>query len=162
MLRLSSHRIRSSSLLLLRTHRYSPPRQRQPVPRTYPLTTPSATRMASSSVGDIVSQLASLDIKPHGGKLVAHESSTSPASWRDALSKTTDVPASYELVKTLVFKPKTSKTAPQTPLIVIAREETETSSAALGRKYNLKDLRLAPEELLQSLFGVNKDACMLL
>lgn len=112
----------------------------------------------ASSVGDIVSKLTELSITPHG-KLVAHESSTSPASWRDALSKTTDVPASYELVKTLVFKPKTSKTAPQTPVVVVAREGTETSSEALGKKYNLKGLRLADGAALQSLFGVDKDAC---
>lgn len=113
--------------------------------------------MAKASVADIVAQLSSINITT--GKLVAHESSTSPASWRDALGKASDVPESYQLVKTLVFKPKTSKTASQTPLVVVAREETETSSSALAKKYNLKDLRLAPEDLLTSLFGVTKDAC---
>jgi prolyl-tRNA synthetase len=112
--------------------------------------------MAKATVADIVSHLSSLNITP--GKLLTHESSTSPSSWRDALAKSSDVPRSYQLVKSLVFKPKTSKTAPQTLLVVFAREETETSSAALGKKFNLKDLRLAPEDLLNSLFGVNKDA----
>ena len=111
--------------------------------------------MTKATVTDIVSHLSSLNLIH--GKLVTHES-TLQSSWRDALAKSSDVPQSFQLVKTLVFKPKTSKTAPQTPVVVFAREETETSSAALGRKFNLKDLRLAPEDLLISLFGVNKDA----
>jgi hypothetical protein len=150
MLRLSSHRFRSC---LSRLHRYPLCLQRRHVIKHYFAT---FAFMAKATVADIVSHLSSLNITP--GKLLTHESSTSPSSWRDALAKSSDVPRSYQLVKSLVFKPKTSKTAPQTLLVVFAREETETSSAALGKKFNLKDLRLAPEDLLNSLFGVNKDA----
>ena len=45
------------------------------------------------------------------------------------------------------------------PVVVIAQEETETSSAALGKKLNLKELRLANAELLKEFFGVDKDSC---
>jgi len=112
--------------------------------------------MAKATITDIVSHLSSLNLIH--GQLVTHEASTSLASWREALARSSNVPESYRLVKTLVFKPKTSKTAPQTPVVVFAHDETETNSAALGKKFNLKDLRLAPEDLLNSLFGVNKDA----
>ena len=45
------------------------------------------------------------------------------------------------------------------PVVVITQEETETSSAALGKKLNLKELRLANAELLKEFFGVDKDSC---
>ena len=50
------------------------------------------------------------------------------------------LPKSFELIKTLVFKPKTAKTATPIPVVVIARDETETSSGALGKRLNLKEL----------------------
>ena len=69
-----------------------------------------------------------------------------------------NAPKSFELTKTLVFKPKTAKTAAVVPLVVIAREETETSSSALGKKLNLKDLRLASADLLTEFFALDKDS----
>lgn len=152
MLRLSSHSIRLRSSLARTSHRI--PTLALSHPRHFRI---SATKM--SKVDDILHQLKELNIAPTGNP-VSHESSTSPASWRDALGKASGVPEDYSLVKTLVFKPKTSKTAAQTPLVVVAREETATDSSALGKKYNLKDLRLANDDLLTSLLGVSKDACM--
>ncbi|KAJ7444087.1 hypothetical protein B0H11DRAFT_2291350 [Mycena galericulata] len=46
----------------------------------------------------------------------------------------------------------TAKTATPVLVVVIARDETETSSAAIGKKLNLKELRLASEDLLSEFF----------
>ena len=89
---------------------------------------------------------------------VSHAEATSPATWRDALAAAQGVPAEFELVKTLVFKPKTAKGATVVPVVVVAREETETNSGALGKKLSLKELRLANEELLQEIFALDKNS----
>ncbi|KAL5514198.1 hypothetical protein ACEPAG_2286 [Sanghuangporus baumii] len=110
-----------------------------------------------TNVDDAVSeQLAKLSIKPLA--TVRHAAQTSPASWRDALVVTAGIPSDFQLTKTLVFKPKTAKSATPIPVVVIAREETETSSAALGKKLNLKDLRLASADLLKEFFALDKDS----
>jgi hypothetical protein len=51
-------------------------------------------------------------------------------------------------------------TAPLVPIVVIAREETKTSSSALGKKLNLKELRLASEDLLSGFIALDKNSCM--
>ncbi|GHJ87251.1 hypothetical protein NliqN6_3653 [Naganishia liquefaciens] len=51
--------------------------------------------------------------------------------------------------KTLLFKPKTAKTAVPTPVLVIAKDDTETSAAAIGKLLNLKELRVASEDLMK-------------
>lgn len=93
---------------------------------------------------------------------ITHAETNSPASWREALLATSSAPKSFELIKTLVYKPKTAKTAIPVPVVVIAREETETSSSALGKKLNLKELRLASEDLLAELFALDKNSLSLL
>lgn len=107
----------------------------------------------------VTQHLADLSITPSIS--VTHAETNSPASWREALLATTSVPASFELIKTLVYKPKTPKSATPVPVVVIAREETETSSSALGKKLNLKELRLASEDLLADFFALDKNSCML-
>ncbi|KAF8327228.1 prolyl-tRNA synthetase [Cantharellus anzutake] len=108
------------------------------------------------SMADITSKLRALNLT-HGA-FVSHAPTTSPASWKEELTKTGNVPTPYQLVKTLVFKPKTAKNATPIPVIVIAREDTETNSSALGKRLNLKDLRLASADILQEFLGVDKDA----
>jgi prolyl-tRNA synthetase len=49
----------------------------------------------------------------------------------------------------LLFKPKTAKTATPTPVLVLAQEQTETSSGAIAKLLNLKELRLASEDLIK-------------
>jgi prolyl-tRNA synthetase len=101
--------------------------------------------------------LSKASIAPHS--VVSHDASTSPAAWRSSLSNSKpSAPESYQLTKTLVFKPKTAKNATPVPLVVVLREETEMNSAALGKKLQLKDLRLASEELLQEFFKLDKDS----
>ncbi|KAK7472306.1 hypothetical protein VKT23_000426 [Stygiomarasmius scandens] len=106
---------------------------------------------------DAVTQsLASLSLKPTAQ--VSHAATTSPAAWKDALASTQGVPASFELIKTLVYKPKTAKTATPVPVVVIARDSTSASSGAIGKKLNLKELRLASEDLLKEFFALDKDS----
>jgi hypothetical protein len=54
-------------------------------------------------------------------------------------------PTSFQLI----FKPKTAKSAIPTPVMVVAKESTETSSSSISRLLNLKELRLASEDLIK-------------
>lgn len=130
-------------------HPSTPTTQQHPQRRPRPQFVPMA------SVDDIVSRLQGLSL---GAKVVKHDPVTSPAAWKDALAAASDAPASYELTKTLVYKPKTAKTATPVPVIAIVREETETSSGSLGKKLNLKELRLANEDLMKEFFSADKDS----
>lgn len=112
-----------------------------------------------ATLESVTQSLAGMSITPSAS--VTHADTNSPASWREALLATTSAPASFELIKTLVYKPKTAKSATPVPVVVIAREETETSSSALGKKLNLKELRLASEDLLSDFFALDKNSCML-
>ncbi|KAG2003302.1 proline-tRNA ligase, variant 2 [Coprinopsis cinerea AmutBmut pab1-1] len=89
---------------------------------------------------------------------VTHEPATSPAQWKELLQAHKDAPKPFELIKTLVYKPKTAKTATPVPVVVVAREETETNSGAIGKQLGLKELRLANEELLKEFFALDKDS----
>ncbi|KAI0065259.1 prolyl-tRNA synthetase [Artomyces pyxidatus] len=109
-----------------------------------------------SSIESATQALAALSIIPWAA--VSHAQVSSPSTWKDALENTPDTPKAFELVKFLVFKPKTAKNATPVPVVVIARDETETSSGALGKKLNLKDLRLASEDLLSEFFSLDKDS----
>lgn len=112
------------------------------------------TTMASS-MNDIVQKLDSLSIKPVA--TLRHQDTT-PASWSDALIGTGSAPASFQLIKTLVYKPKTAKSSTPVPVVVIAREETETNAGSIGKKLNLKELRLASEDLLTQFFSLDKNS----
>ncbi|KAG2064041.1 prolyl-tRNA synthetase [Suillus decipiens] len=113
-----------------------------------------------NSLESVAQSLAGLSITPSAS--ITHAETNSPASWREALLATSSAPESFELIKTLVYKPKTAKTAIPVPVVVIAREETETSSSALGKKLNLKELRLASEDLLAEFFALDKNSLSLL
>jgi prolyl-tRNA synthetase len=95
---------------------------------------------------------------------VSHDPATNPAQWKELVSASADAPKDFELIKTLVYKPKTAKTATPVPVVVVAREATETNSGAIGKQLNLKELRLATEDLLKEFFGLDKDsrACSVL
>jgi hypothetical protein len=121
-------------------------------PRRYLSSTPAPM----SSLDQVTQALTALSIKP--AATISHAATNSPASWKDALSADTSSPKSFELIKTIVYKPKTAKSATPVPVIVIAREETETASGALGKKLNLKELRLASEDLLSEFFSLDKNS----
>ena len=118
-------------------------------------------RRGMASTTDRISEaLAALSITPQA--TVSHDAVTSPAQWKEALAAHAEAPKSFELIKTLVYKPKTAKSATPVPVVVIAREETEANSGAIGKQLNLKELRLANEDLLKEFFGLDKDSCTLL
>lgn len=106
--------------------------------------------------------LASCTIEPKGS--LSHEPiTTDPSTWKSALeaapSSAATVPSEYKFTKTLVFKPKTAKSAAPTPLILIASEETDTKATnALGKQVGLKELRIASDDLIKEFFGVDKNA----
>jgi prolyl-tRNA synthetase len=109
-----------------------------------------------ASLETLTQSLSALSIAP--AARASHGATDSDAAWRSALDGASGVPAQFELVKTLVFKPKTAKSAAPVPLVVVARESTQTSSGALGKKLNLKELRLASEDLLQEFFALDKNS----
>ncbi|KAF9452808.1 prolyl-tRNA synthetase [Macrolepiota fuliginosa MF-IS2] len=104
----------------------------------------------------IHSALAALNITAVA--TVDHPHANSPQAWRDALAATTAAPKDFQLIKTLVYKPKTAKTATPVPVVVVARDETETSSSAIGKALNLKELRLGSEDLLTEFFSLDKNS----
>ena len=108
----------------------------------------------------LAAAFAALSIAP--AARVSHAPTNSPAAWREALEAHADAPKGFELVKTLVYKPKTAKTATPVPLVIIAREATEVNSGAIGKKLGLKELRFASEDLLQEFFSSDKNsrACL--
>lgn len=114
------------------------------------------TPASMSSLDQITRALADLSIKSIA--TVSHGTTNSPASWKDALSANSSSPKSFELIKITVYKPKTAKNATPVPVVVVAREETETVSGALGKKLNLKELRLASEDLLSEFFSLDKNS----
>jgi prolyl-tRNA synthetase len=111
-----------------------------------------------SALDSATQALSALSITPSG--TVEHASVPSPAEWREALQAAPKAPHEFELLKVLVFKPKTAKNAAPVPVVVVARDVTETSSSSLGKKLNLKDLRLASEDLLSEFFSLDKNSRM--
>ena len=108
------------------------------------------------SLDSVTAALAQLSIAP--AATVAHAPTNSPASWRAALEASADAPKGFELVKTLVYKPKTAKTATPVPVLLVARETSDVPSGALGKVLNLKELRLASEDLLKEFFNLDKNS----
>lgn len=109
-----------------------------------------------SSIDKITKTLSSLSIKP--ATVLSHAKTQSPAAWKEALEAESSTPKPYELLKTLVYKPKTAKTATPVPVVVIAREETEVTSSFVGKILSLKELRLASEDLLTEFFSLDKNS----
>jgi hypothetical protein len=117
----------------------------------------SYSRTTIMSSESLVQSLANISVN-HAG-IVSHQATSSPASWREALSASSSTPKSFSLLKTIVYKPKTAKSAVPIPVVVVAREETEINSSVLGKKFNLKELRLASGDLLTEFFSLDKDSC---
>ncbi|BEJ12307.1 hypothetical protein CspHIS471_0207670 [Cutaneotrichosporon sp. HIS471] len=101
--------------------------------------------MAAVSDNDIIARLGKLSIS--APEVLKHAAVSGGAEWRAELDKAGK--AGVPLTKTLLFKPKQPKSVEPTPVLVIAKEETETSSGAIGGALGLKDLRLANEDLIK-------------
>jgi prolyl-tRNA synthetase len=109
-----------------------------------------------TSLASLMQPLAALSIHP--AARVEHPVTTSDTDWRNALAGSVDGPKTFELVRTLVFKPKTAKGATTVPLVVFAREGTQTNAGALGKRMGAKELRLANDEFVQDFFGLDKNS----
>lgn len=110
----------------------------------------------SATLDSILSSLKSLSI--NAANVISHAASTSPESWKEALSSSNDSATSSNnnATKTLLFKPKT-KTAKPYPVLIVAKAETETNTGALGKEINQKDMRLATADLMTEFLGATKD-----
>ena len=108
-----------------------------------------------ASVESITQSLATLSIQPAA---VVNHGATNTANWRETLQASGSAPKEFETLKTMVYKPKTAKTATPVPLVIIARESTEVNSNAVGKKLNLKEVRVASEDLLKEFFALDKDS----
>lgn len=53
----------------------------------------------------------------------------------------------------LLFKPKTAKSATPTPLLVLSLDTSDYSSSAIGKLLNLKEPRIASDDLLKETLG---------
>ncbi|WVQ76515.1 proline-tRNA ligase [Cryptococcus sp. DSM 104548] len=95
----------------------------------------------------ILARLA--DLKITHPEVIAHAPVKNSAEWRAQLVIHDPSLANTLLTKTLLFKPKTPKSAVPTPVLVLASEATETPSGALGKVLDLKELRLASEDLIK-------------
>ncbi|KAM9931133.1 hypothetical protein OXX59_000017 [Metschnikowia pulcherrima] len=70
-----------------------------------------------------------------------------------ALSLATVAPENALATKTLVFKPKTAKTAEPVPVVVFALASTATPSGNIAKIAGVKEPRMANDELVQQFFG---------
>ncbi|PWN50876.1 putative proline-tRNA ligase [Violaceomyces palustris] len=115
--------------------------------------------MASNAFDSVLASLQSLSISTKD-LVVKHAPTTSPDSWKQAISDVASsfsIPQGYMFTKTLVFKPKAAKSAPPTPVVLIASNDTETNTAALAKHLGQKEMRLAAPDLLQEFLGATKD-----
>ncbi|OCH93964.1 prolyl-tRNA synthetase [Obba rivulosa] len=90
--------------------------------------------------------------------IVSHEATNSPAAWREAVEADPATPKPFELIKVLVYKPKTAKSATPQPLVIIAREGTEINANLVAKKLGVKEVRLASEDLLTEFFSLDKNS----
>lgn len=111
----------------------------------------------STTLDSITASLKSLSIAAEN--VVSHVAATSPEEWKEAVmaSLSDSYTSAPGYTKTLLFKPKTAKTAKPVPVLVVARVETETNTGALGKEINQKEMRLAAPELLSEFLGATKD-----
>ena len=63
-----------------------------------------------------------------------------------------DTPVESVAVKSLVFKPKTPKTATPIPIVVVALQSTTTPSPLIAQVTSSKDPRLARDDLVKEIF----------
>lgn len=105
----------------------------------------------------ISSALSALSIQTE--MMVKHAAANSPESWRSAVA---DVASSLgfptsNYTKTIVFKPKTAKTATPIPVVLIAKEDSEYNTNSVAKHLGHKEMRLAAPELLKEFLNASKD-----
>lgn len=104
--------------------------------------------MAAVTDSDILARLDALKINHE--MIVEHPHSESVEEWNGHLSQNNELKGKeFALSKTLLFKPKQPKSATPTPVLIVAKNTTPTNSSAIGKLLNMKDLRLAADELVK-------------
>ncbi|EGX53697.1 hypothetical protein AOL_s00006g25 [Orbilia oligospora ATCC 24927] len=101
---------------------------------------------------DLQSRLEALSINP---TVVSHGPCKNVAEWHAQLDSVLPQPGfEFKLVKTMVFKPKAPKSE-TTPLIVlIALEDSQTPSSTVCKAVNVKEARLASEDVVNSTLSI--------
>ncbi|KAI9293970.1 prolyl-tRNA synthetase [Neoconidiobolus thromboides FSU 785] len=88
---------------------------------------------------------------------LTHSIVTNPTEWQTAISSSTEQPSSYQLSKTLVFKPKTGKNAAVQPIVFITIDTAQFNTNAVAKFLGFKEMRLASGDLLSEIFKADKD-----
>jgi prolyl-tRNA synthetase len=86
---------------------------------------------------------------------VTHPATTNSSSWKAALANTATPAEGYLLTKTLVFKPKVAKSETPIMIVVVALDDTATSSSQIAKAAGEKDARFATAEAVKEALGVN-------
>lgn len=87
------------------------------------------------------------------GEVITHDAPANNDEWASILKSASNSVATYELTKTLVFKPKTPKSQEPIPVVLIALNSSATPSSAVAKAANVKDPRLAAADLVGAVFG---------
>ncbi|KAJ3119229.1 hypothetical protein HK098_005674 [Nowakowskiella sp. JEL0407] len=102
------------------------------------------------SFSTIIEKLSSLSLSP---SQITHSAASNNKDWSAAVAKS-NAPNNYLLTKSLLLKPKGGK---DTPILVFAAESTEFAINAFVKKLGNKEARVANEDVLKNLLGVEKD-----
>ncbi|ODQ63804.1 proline-tRNA ligase [Nadsonia fulvescens var. elongata DSM 6958] len=92
------------------------------------------------------SQLAALSLQA-----ISHDSPANNGEWASILAAQ-GLDHSYELIKVLVFKPKTAKSATVVPIVLIALNDTVAPAGLIAKLVGAKDPRLASADLVAEFF----------
>lgn len=93
------------------------------------------------------SAMSNLNVSSH-----SHPAPSADAPWSSHL------PAGTLATKTLVFKPKTAKTAQVKPVVVVALESTDVgSSGVLAKELGIKEMRAAADDVWKQWLGADKE-----
>lgn len=85
---------------------------------------------------------------------VSHGPCSNAAEWKSQLESASGLPESYSLTKTLVFKPKTSKSQTAILIVLVALEDTNTPSSLIAKAVGVKEPRMAAADAVQTALGV--------
>ncbi|KAK6539785.1 ribose-phosphate pyrophosphokinase 1 [Orbilia ellipsospora] len=85
-----------------------------------------------------------------------HEKCKNIAEWHTQLDSLNPKPEfDYKLVKTMVFKPKAPKSETAPLIVLIALEDSQTSSATICKAVSVKEARLANEDAVTGALSVS-------
>lgn len=98
----------------------------------------------------LLQSLSTLALSPESA---SHPSPSADKPWSALL------PDGVHATKTLLFKPKASKTAQVKPVCVVALDSTDVGTAnALAKQLGIKEMRAATDDVWKEWFGTEKEA----